>query len=254
MTSIEFTFEWYGDLIKRIRREGYAFRGFDRDDGGAPMVILRHDVDWSPRKAVRMAEIEARNGAMATYFFLVSSPFYNVMNEAVRERIRRIRGLGHEIGLHFSTHQHFDTDPSNPDDGSEPSMDTLSKYVTGEMEVLATAGQGPIEVVSFHNPPRWLFRRSFKGFTSTYEERFFEDIAYRADSNQRWRDDPPFAGGFPERCQLLTHPVLWGDRDGWATDRLREERDYMFDRIGRHLNATDRTWPGLNGIEPDPEG
>lgn len=100
MREITFTFEWYDELLNTLVEQRYSCIGFDHEI--APeTVFLRHDVDWSPRRAVRMAEIEAEHGVTATYFFLVTSPFYNVMNREVRERIEQIDDLGHEIGLHL---------------------------------------------------------------------------------------------------------------------------------------------------------
>jgi len=246
MTDVEFTFQGYEELLARLQESEYTFASFDDPiDEGA--VLMRHDVDWSPRKAVHMAEIEAEYDVTSTYFFLVSSPFYNVMNGEVREQIARIASLGHDVGLHFSTHQYFDSEP-NGEDGQRPPDDDLTAAIDREREVLSVASGESIDIVSFHNPPEWVFRRSFETFISTYEQRFFEEIVYRADSNQRWRDEPPFEGGIPPKVQILTHPVLWGESDGSAVDRLREERDYLFERIHTHLVRTDRTWENQRGM------
>jgi peptidoglycan/xylan/chitin deacetylase (PgdA/CDA1 family) len=240
MREVAFTFDWYDELIETLDNERYTFVDFDEDlsDGS---VLLRHDVDWSPRKAVRLAEIEADYGATSTYFFLVSSPFYNPMNEAVRDCIERISDLGHDIGLHFSTHQYFESTPDG-DDGSEPPESELVISINRERTVLETVTGEMVDVVSFHNPPTWIFQRSFDEFVSTYETRFFEEIAYIADSNQRWRKEPPFGDYIPSKFQILTHPVLWGDRDAFVTDRLREERDHLYTQIRKHLETTDRMW------------
>jgi len=238
MTDVQFTYEWYRTLLQELQDGGYTFRSF-ADDVTAGSVFLRHDVDWSPRKAVTVAELENELDVTSTFFFLVTSPFYNAMNRECREAIQRIQDLGHEIGLHFSTHQYWD---------AQPETEPLESTVCDEITVLSTIISGSVNVVSFHNPPEWVFRRSFEAFVSTYERRFFDAVAYRADSNQRWRDDPPFDEGIPETVQVLTHPVLWGERDGWTTDRLRKERDYQAQRIEDHLVKTDRTWHGSRGL------
>lgn len=165
------------------------------------------------------------------------------MNETVRDCIERISDLGHNVGLHFSTHQYFESTPDGTD-GTAPSKSELVAAINRERSVLETVVGETVDIVSFHNPPTWTFRRSFDEFVSTYETRFFEEIVYIADSNQRWREDPPFEGGIPPTFQILTHPVLWGDRDAFATDRLREERDYLHAQIRKHLETTDRTWRG----------
>jgi len=232
MSEVRFTFEWYRSLLEDLLDAGYKFRFFDATVE-PDTVFLRHDVDWSPRKAVNVAEIEADLGVSSTFFFLVSSPFYNAVNQECREAMERILEMGHDVGLHFSTHQYWEAEPT---DGE------LVATVDRERSILATITDGDDPPVSFHNPPEWVLRRRFETFTSAYEPRFFESVEYHADSNQRWRDDPPLADGIPKTLQVVAHPVLWGERDGWTTDRLREERDYHHQRVEAHLERTDRVW------------
>lgn len=223
--SIQFTYETYEDLLVQLRSRGYEFTSYDEPVADGE-VLLRHDVDWSPRRAARMAQLEADVGVSATYFFLLSSPFYNAMYRETREAIERISSLGHDIGLHFSPHQYWD---------SEPEDDELRAAVARERDVLSSVVGEPIETVSFHIPPDWVLRRSYDGFVSTYEERFFTSIAYRGDSNQRWRGSPPFADGFPDRLQVLVHPGLWAETDQPFAERLYRERDDRFDSISEFL-------------------
>jgi hypothetical protein len=154
--------------------------------------------------------------------------------------------------LHFSTHQYFESTPDGTD-GSPPPDDALAGAIDDEREMLERVTDEPVDVVSFHNPPEWTFRRSFDGCVSTYEERFLDDVAYVADSNQRWREANPFSGSLASRLQILAHPVLWGEREGFATDRQREERDFCFDRIEEHLEVTDRTWRSMQSTRTERE-
>ncbi|WP_143423325.1 polysaccharide deacetylase family protein [Halegenticoccus soli] len=222
---MEFTFERYGALLDELTSAGYAFTGYERSlaDGEA---ILRHDVDWSPEKACRMAEIEADRGVTATYFVLVTSPFYNVHFGEIRDCLHRIESLGHTVALHFSTHQYWD---------AEPPGEELRRRVDEEQSVLGTVTREMGDAVAFHIPPSWTLDRSFDGITSAYEPRFFSEIAYRADSGQRWRDEHPFDGGIPDRLQLLTHPGLWGETDASFEARLREQEGQRFDATREFL-------------------
>lgn len=224
--SIRFTYEEYVDLLNEIEARGYEFASYGEpvEDGE---VLLRHDVDWSPQRALRMAELEADNGVRSTYFFLLSSPFYNALNEGPREIIDRITSLGHRVGLHFSTHQYW---------SSEPEDEELEAAVAREREILSSVVEEEVAAVSFHIPPDWVLKRSYDGFLSTYEERFFTAIEYRGDSNQRWRWGRPFAGEFPDRLQILVHPGLWADTDQSFAERLYRERDERFDAISEFLD------------------
>lgn len=200
---MEFTYDRYRDLLSELAASGAHFRAYSKSVRQGD-VLLRHDVDLSPARALRVARIEADLGIEATYFFLVSTPLYNIHEEQTRGVVREIEGLGHDVGLHFSTHQY-------PWDG-DPGEDAVAEAVDRERAALGTI-VSPIETVAFHAPPDWVLRRKYRAFPSTYEPRFFESIDYLADSNQRWREDPPLTDGIPDRTQVLTHPGLWGEED-----------------------------------------
>lgn len=239
MNTISFTYQWYEFLINELKHEGFRFKGYseelDRED-----ILLRHDVDWSPRKANTLAEIESKNDVSSTYFFFLTSPFYNSFDKQNQKIIEKISGMGHSIGLHFSTHTYSD---------KEMSKEKVESLVNKEKSILSAITGEDIDTVSFHNPPEWVLKRQFDSFINTYEERFFGQIEYRADSNQRWRERHPFEDDVQGPLQLLVHPVLWGERDAWASDRLREERDFLMKKIDEFLTVTDRTWPGPFGIK-----
>lgn len=213
MDEFHFTYEWYDRLLGSLREQEYNFSSFYQQiEPGT--VFVRHDVDFSPKKAVRIAEIETDHGIKSTYFFRLSAPVYNVFNAGVRKSIGRIEELGHDIGVHFDSHQYWDRQPDD---------ETLTATIRSEQEALATLTE-TCEIIAFHNPPEWVLGTVFDGIEHTYEPRFFEEIGYVADSNQRWRSQPPFPDGFPEQFQLLTHPVQWGETDRSKNAHLRELR------------------------------
>ena len=57
--------------------------------------IMRHDVDANIQNALAMAQIDARNGIRATYYFRVKPMHFH------SGIIERIADLGHEIGYHY---------------------------------------------------------------------------------------------------------------------------------------------------------
>lgn len=89
----------YQDLLDEILRLGYTpIRVMDYYNNipiTKKTLILRHDVDLSADYALKMAEIEQARGIKSTYYFrwCATDP----------EVIRRIREMGHEVGLHYET-------------------------------------------------------------------------------------------------------------------------------------------------------
>jgi len=212
LASIEFTYDRYRSFLERLDDTGFDFRTF-AEGAGPGTVLLRHDVDLSIEKALTTARIEAERGIEATYCVLLSSPLYNPLEGKRREQLRAIEALGHEVALHFSTHEYWRAD-------EEPETAALESRVGDEREILGTALSGTPGTVSFHIPPSWVLDRSFDTFRNAYAPAYFSEMTYLADSGQRWRTDPPDTPDPPSEVQILTHPGLWGETDADFGERI----------------------------------
>lgn len=232
LDDVVYDYEWYRSLLRMLDEAGYTFHSFAQPPENS-VVYLRHDVDWSPKKALRMAKIEAEIGISSTYFFLVTASFYNALSAPNRQVIRKISSLGHEIGLHFAVREYFDDDP-----GTEQ----LRERIRADQSVLKTILDDVTQVVAFHNPPEWVLNRCFEGFTSTYEPRFFEDITYTSDSLQRWREEPPFVDHdrLPSEVQILVHPTLWGEQQLDARKQIQAAQQDIIHQTDEEMEMASR--------------
>ena len=98
------TLDSYISLLSKLVSRGYVFRTFDASAVIKNFdCILRHDIDFDVGKALRMAKAEAQNSWFSTYFFLIRSKSYNVLDPEIRRMIEEISSLGHVISLHFDT-------------------------------------------------------------------------------------------------------------------------------------------------------
>jgi hypothetical protein len=178
--SCGFTLEHYGELLAAARDGGYEW-GFFEGAPGEGVVILRHDVDLSLDAALRMAELEAEQGAAATYFLMTASVFYNLASSEGAAAIDLLRGLGHRVGLHAVWPNAVLDDRFDP-------------------------------VIAWHNPDPGYMTAPVDGMVNVMQEPWFSPETYRSDSNQRWRHGCPHEelarGAFPW-LQLLTHPEIW---------------------------------------------
>jgi len=208
---VAFTREWYRGFLERLS-DGYRVQPFSNPVPPGT-ALLRHDVDLSVAAAVEMARVEAEMDVSATYFLLAGSPLYNLLDRETREQVREIEALGHEVGLHFSTHTYW---PSE----RRPSDRALAARVRAEQEVLDAVARDPVDTVSFHVPPEWLLGESIKGVASTYAPAVFSEVGYIADSGQRWRERSPLGDDLPGRLQVLAHPGLWGEEDAGFEARV----------------------------------
>jgi len=220
-TSFTYTYESYRSLLSEFISRGYSFRKFD-EEPKQETIYLRHDVDWSLKKAYKMAMIEHEHKIESTYFILLTSPLYNPMCKQDREIIQKINDLGHEVCLHFSTHNYW---------SQNPTKDILEKRVQDEIKILKKVIGDVCPIVSFHIPPDWVLGQNYDSFLNTYAREFFTEMTYIADSSQRWRDEHPLETEISERAQLLTHPGLWGNEDTSFEDQLDAVQNERFSTV-----------------------
>jgi hypothetical protein len=179
--SCAFELEHYRELLDAACAGGYGFGRF-AGEPQAGTVYLRHDVDLSLDAAVRMAEVEAEAGVGATYFLMRESVFYNLASREGAEAVSRLRGLGHDVGVHAVW-------PSVPQPEERFSP-----------------------VLAWHNPAPEYMTEPVEGYLNVMAEPWFTQGLYRSDSNQHWRSGCPheeLAEGRFEWLQLLTHPEIW---------------------------------------------
>jgi hypothetical protein len=194
LSRCAFDLEHYRELLDAAQAGGYRYAFFDREPE-AGTILLRHDVDLSLGAALMMAELEAEAGAVATYFLMARSEFYNLASPSGEKAIVRLRELGHRVGVHavWPTVDH--------DDRFDP-------------------------VLAWHNPDPEYMRAPVDGLVNVMAEPWAD--VYRSDSNQHWREGCPHeelrAGAF-EWLQLLVHPEIWV----YPGDTMRETMHSMLD-------------------------
>jgi hypothetical protein len=169
-----------------------------------PYILWRHDIDLELPAVVTMAELEAQQNIRSTYFLMTRSWFYNLFSWEGLETVQRLKELGHTIGLHCDLHLPRQVEVSDAE---------VEKRVAQEFALVDVAFPGAFQrIVSFHNPPNSIYRRTFNGFYSVYQAKFFSEVKYLSDSNRHWRDGPPeewFDVNLHPRLSILLHPVIW---------------------------------------------
>jgi hypothetical protein len=207
-----FTLADYESILDAALHGGYEFARFTDPEPATDRrrVYLRHDVDNTLESAVRLAETEHRVGARATYLVMVRSENYNPFTGANVDRLRRIRELGHDIGLHFTAEEHDDDE-----------LRDLVSCIQDDAKLLEHAIGEPVGVFSFHNPSdKEHVQVEVPGLVNTYAARFHGDACYLSESNMRWRSGSPvdvLAKGEHEVVQILVHPLSY--RADFRSDR-----------------------------------
>jgi hypothetical protein len=93
----DFTLIQYQYLVAALKDAGYLFLTFEElvTQNFTRSVILRHDVDKRPDRALKMAVLEAEMGVKASYHFRIGKESNNP------DIIRKIVELGHEVAYHY---------------------------------------------------------------------------------------------------------------------------------------------------------
>ena len=99
--SARFSYDAYRSLLSLCLESGYGFCGYTDWHDLSKAIILRHDIDYSLKRALPIARIESEMGIKSTYFILLRGDFYNVFSDDAMRVIRSLADMGHAIGLHF---------------------------------------------------------------------------------------------------------------------------------------------------------
>ena len=220
------TLDDYAAFLEGFLEEGYTFRGFEPLPPDERSILVRHDVDFSPERALAMARREAELGVRTTYCFMLTTPAYDLLRHV--DVLEEVTALGHDVALHFDTHHYWDERPGDA---------TFETTVHRERATLERIADTTIDVVSFHMPPKWILNRTFEGFQNTYGPAFFGDIGYISDSKGKWRRQPPFEGRPPQKLQVLIHPGLWTPSDRGMRDLLERTAERRRQRIDRYVES-----------------
>jgi hypothetical protein len=224
----DFTETEYRKLV-RLARENWKIVPFTERRKAGKICLWRHDMDLSPHRARRLAEIESEEGLSATYLVLLHSTFYCALEKEIREIIKGIARLGHDIGLHF--------DPGFYG-AEELEGNGLGRLLAFEKNVLETAIGVRVSAISFHNsekmPPAVKPEdEEVAGMVNTSSRYIREKFGYCSDSNGYWRFRrlrEVLESGVDQRLHVLTHP-------GWWVPEVMSPRE----RVARCINGRANT-------------
>lgn len=233
-----FSYDDYRQIIRLVQETGCAM-GYEEAMGKERFAIMRHDVEYSVERAFALAQVECEMGFSSTWFFQWTNNSYNILSRRNQEMIKKIREMGHHVGLHFALNGLTD-------------MEEVRRQIQKEIRILSEMFGFPITQFSIHRPSKEVLRENIKlpGVLNAYQDDFFTfaeevdgstelKVKYMSDANHIWRY------GYPDRenvlghdkVQILTHPFAWTEkgydnRDNYAT-LVREKYAEMIDSIDR---------------------
>lgn len=226
----DFTMSNYKRLVHLALDKGYSFI-LHKDEfvSWRKDVIWRHDVEFEPDIALKMANIEAEAGVVASYFFQLHSPHYNLFDNHYSEVFHKIYDLGHHVGLHFDCRYWRITSESQ-----------LNRFIIIDRDYMESALGVSIDTFSFHNTTeftRSCLNLEYGGLINVYSSFFKENYKYCGDSLGYWRFDrleDVLNDDSIQHLQVLTHDGNWSDDVLSPRKRISK---VVYDRADRLLNS-----------------
>ncbi len=211
-----FSYIEYENIISLVKMNLPIMDFSDITDETEKFCVLRHDIEFSIDRALKIAEIEKSLGISSTYTVQLRNNTYNALSQKNIDIIRKINNMGHKIGLH-----------QNP-----PLMndEKLIKYILKDIETLEHYYGFEVDRYAFHrcgsNPEILKRYVEIPNKINCYDKKFFHyfkgntpkklRVYYIADSNHKWKYGYPIELNFNKvnKIQLLTHPYSWTE-DGF---------------------------------------
>lgn len=169
-------------------------------------AVLRHDVEYSPKRALEMAKIDKKLGVKSSFFFQVTSDCYNLLSNENRDIVYEIIELGHKIGLHVYCSYVPDY-----------KWDDLENEIIIQRELIDKVFM--VDRFCFHRPKAWMLQRNHDyicGMLNAYGISFFnfprpKDVKYFADSNHQWKYGYPSEHSYA-KTHINIHPDSWSEK------------------------------------------
>jgi hypothetical protein len=194
----DFTLYAYDLLVSSLEERGYRFRIFENflDEKSSPGVVMRHDVDRRPQRAVLMADYESRRSIRASYHIRVPER----RTQDHENMIRKIVSLGHEIAYHYEDYSRTMIRRSLlarkilSDKEADRCIAEAGKYFRHNLDYLRKFY--PVTVISMHGSPlsgydnrdiwKHLDYRSFGIVCEPYFDINPDEILSLTDTGRRW--------------------------------------------------------------------
>ena len=231
-----FSYDDYREIIQAIQESG---RGMNYHEalGKDSFVIMRHDVEYSVRRAYELSLVESEMGFSSTWFFQCTNNAYNIFSRQSKAMINDMRERGHIIGLHYGANGLTD-------------MQQTRIQIQKELDICTSMFGYEFNEFSAHRPSKEILAENIKlpGIINAYQDDFFSfepevtddtvlDVKYMSDANHIWRYGYPTRENIlnNKKVQILTHPFAWcehgyDNKDNYAS-MIQEMYSDMIDTI-----------------------
>ena len=199
MIKEQYSEETYRDILNTLLERGYVTSRFDQPRTADLTLYLRHDIDLSVEKALRIAHIEHSHGVNSNFFCQFDSEVYNLWTEKNRQALVEIAEMGHLVGLHIN----------------EDLIGIDEKSISRTIDWFSSTIFPVSKVFSFHRPTKAAINARYVKLTSCYDAEFFKPQQYCSDAARNldfFSKLDHLSLNASNIIQWLTHPGWWADK------------------------------------------
>jgi len=233
-----FSYDDYKEILNIIKDSGRYVSNYLDALYLERYVLMRHDIEYSVKRAYDLAKVESSLDFTSSYFFQWTNNSYNILSSRNISMLRDMHERGHIIGLHFALNGMTD-------------MELIRKQIIKEMHMLSEMLGFEISQFSIHRPSSDVLKENIKlpGIINTYQDEFFTftesitsetklKVKYMSDANHKWRYGYPNKENILsyDKVQILTHPFAWS-RVGY--DNFRNYQTLLQEKYKELIDSVD---------------
>ena len=226
---MDFTLNIYHRLLEDLLSQGFTFQAFGTfmQTPASRVIILRHDVDRRPGNALKTALLEQKFGIPASYYFRAVPESWDA---AV---IKKIAGMGHEIGYHYENLSACKGDPALAWKDFQANLAKLR-----DLAPVTTICMHGSPISRYDNRELWRFYdyRDLGIVGEPYFDVDYSKVFYITDTGRKWNNEAASIrdrvvsgfditirntrhlaemarrGELPDQVMITAHPQRWHDR------------------------------------------
>ena len=208
----KFSYKEYVSIIENIINNYNVVDYTDVNENTKSFAIIRHDIEFSLSRALKLAQIDNELGVTSSFFVQLRNNCYNTLSKENLSIINQISKLGHYIGAHINTSNLMSLDNKE-----------LTKFILQDITTLQEYTGLKIDRFSFHRPTKKQLEKPIKipNIINAYDDLYFHyfegekpinlNILYLADSNHQWKWGKPTLNNFAnhKKLHINFHPFSW---------------------------------------------
>jgi|MDTB01.1.fsa_nt_gb hypothetical protein len=236
-----FSYKEYVQIIDWVKSNYSILRYSDINKDTKEFCVIRHDVEYSIKRAYELAKLEETMGIKTTYLIQIRNNCYNALSVKNISLIREIHDMGHDIGLHVHR-------------GLLHSYNNVEEMIKDDMDILSKAAKIDMNVFSFHRPSIELLTSNLKisGLINAYDNLYFHaykgrqperlNVKYISDSNHTWKYGYPSTSN-NDKLQLNFHPFSWTKKGYENTPNFKTLINEKNKEMVKSMSNEIRTFP-----------